>query len=121
MEWLSVPDVTFEHLVAEAPELQRIDPEICAQLSRDALYLHYLDRQDRDAEALKRDEAYEIPGNFDYSALSGLSGELKQKLMRSRPASIAQASRIEGITPAALVLILSRLKQSARSNERQRA
>lgn len=121
MEWLSVPDVTFDHLMAEAPELDDIAPEIRAQLARDALYLHYLDRQDRDAEALKRDEAHEIPADFDYGALSSLSRELKQKLMRARPGTIAQAARIEGITPAALVLILARLKQDARSVARRRA
>ena len=121
MEWLSVPDITFDHLLKEAPELQAITPDIRDQLSRDALYLHYLDRQDRDAVALKRDEAHEIPSDFDYGALSSLSGELKQKLARARPSNIAQAARIEGITPAALVLILSRLKQDARSAGRRRA
>jgi tRNA uridine 5-carboxymethylaminomethyl modification enzyme len=121
MEWLSVPDITFDHLLAEAAELEGIAPDIRAQLSRDALYLHYLDRQDRDAEALQRDEAHEIPQDFDYGALSSLSGELKQKLTRARPANIAQAARIEGITPAALVLILSRLKQDARAEGRRRA
>jgi tRNA uridine 5-carboxymethylaminomethyl modification enzyme len=86
------------------------------QVARDAMYARYADRQANDAEALRRDEALLIPVDFDYSELSGLSNELKAKLQRLRPASIAQAGRIEGMTPAALVLILAILKR----NERRR-
>ncbi len=121
LEWLSVPDVTFDHLLAEVPELERIAPEARAQLSRDALYMNYLDRQERDAAALRRDEDHAIPQDFDYGALSSLSAELTQKLERARPATLAQAARIEGMTPAALVLILSRLKKDARSAGLRRA
>jgi tRNA uridine 5-carboxymethylaminomethyl modification enzyme len=114
---LSLPEVSFELLARLAPELEDVAPETRAQLERDALYANYLERQEADAAALRRDEAHGIPEDFDYDALSGLSNELKSKLIRARPATLAQASRVEGITPAALMLILARL----RAEERKRA
>ncbi|MFN6952700.1 MAG: tRNA uridine-5-carboxymethylaminomethyl(34) synthesis enzyme MnmG, partial [Albidovulum sp.] len=76
-----------------------------------ATYASFLDRQQADAEAMRREEAHAIPDGFDYSALSGLSNELKAKLDRVRPQSLAAAARIEGMTPAALTLILAQLKR----------
>jgi tRNA uridine 5-carboxymethylaminomethyl modification enzyme len=114
---LGIPDVDFDRIIAVWPELAAISPETREQLTRDAMYARYTDRQASDAEALRRDEALQIPQGFDYAGLSGLSGELKAKLQRFRPASIAQAGRIEGMTPAALVLILAILKR----DERKRA
>ena len=75
------------------------------------MYSNYIDRQSKDIEAIKRDEAIKIPYNFDYEPMSGLSNELKDKLIVQKPKNIAQASRIEGMTPAALFLILSKVKQ----------
>lgn len=112
---LSMPDVTFGQLAAGAVELQAIAPEIAEQLSRDALYSSFIDRQSDDAERLKRDEAREIPEGFDYSALAGLSTELRGKLQRARPSTLAQAARLEGITPAALTLILAVLRRDGRT------
>jgi tRNA uridine 5-carboxymethylaminomethyl modification enzyme len=109
--WLAIPDVTATHLAAVVPELATIPRAVMDQLARDALYSNYLERQHRDAEALRRDEAHVIPVDFDYAALPSLSNELKQKLARVRPATLAQAARIEGVTPAALVLILARIKR----------
>jgi tRNA uridine 5-carboxymethylaminomethyl modification enzyme len=114
---LSLPEVTFEMLARLAPELEDVAPEARAQLERDALYANYLERQEADVAALRRDEAHEIPEDFEYAELNGLSNELKSKLLRARPATLAQASRVEGITPAALMLILARL----RAEERKRA
>lgn len=111
---LSMPDVTFERLSAAEPAFATIAPEIAEQLARDALYETFIDRQQRDAESLRRDEAREIPDSFDYDLLDGLSSELKGKLRRLRPASLAQAARIEGMTPAALTLLLAILRRDSR-------
>lgn len=112
---LSFPDVTFATLEALDPGLAELDAETRAQVERDALYANYIERQNRDAEMLKRDEALEIPADFDFGALDGLSHELKSKLTAARPANLAQAGRIDGMTPAALTLILVRLRQTKRA------
>ncbi|WP_111733059.1 tRNA uridine-5-carboxymethylaminomethyl(34) synthesis enzyme MnmG [Roseovarius amoyensis] len=111
---LSFPDITFATLEALDPGLADFDAETRAQVERDALYANYIERQNRDAEMLKRDEAQEIPADFDFGALDGLSHELKAKLTAARPTNLAQAGRIDGMTPAALTLILIRLRQSRR-------
>lgn len=108
---LSYPNVTFEGLVKVWPELEDMDPVIVEQVTTDALYAVYLERQMADIEALKRDEALGIPDGFDYEAIIGLSNEVKQKLSDVRPATLGQASRMDGVTPAALTLILSHLKR----------
>lgn len=105
-ELLSHPDVEFDDLVGWAPELRDIDDATRAQLSRDALYANYIDRQKNDIAALERDAQVEIPEGFDYRAVSGLSTELTTKLMSARPASIGQAGRVDGMTPAAMTQIL---------------
>lgn len=113
---LSFPDVAFDTLIDLDQTLAEIDPETRVQSARDALYAKYLERQKRDVEAMKRDEAEAIPGEFDYLALTGLSNELKQKLATIRPATLAQAGRVEGMTPAALTLILAKLRQARRKS-----
>ncbi|MFD1697509.1 tRNA uridine-5-carboxymethylaminomethyl(34) synthesis enzyme MnmG [Roseibium aestuarii] len=111
-ELLSYPDMTFERLVQVWPEeLGSVDPAIAEQVAIDALYAVYLERQAQDIEALRRDEALSIPADFDFQALAGLSNEVKQKLETVRPATLGQASRVEGVTPAALMLVLSQLKR----------
>jgi len=76
-----------------------------------------LRRQDQDVAQLQRDEAVRIPADFDYAALPSLSAEVRQKLVRHRPATIAQAGRIEGMTPAALLTLLARLKAAGRERK----
>ncbi|MBO9422003.1 tRNA uridine-5-carboxymethylaminomethyl(34) synthesis enzyme MnmG [Labrenzia sp. R4_2] len=110
---LSYPNVTFEGLQLVWPELGQMDAAIVEQVTTDALYAVYLERQTADIEALKRDEALGIPDSFDYEAIVGLSNEVKQKLADIRPATLGQASRMDGITPAALTLILSHLKRQS--------
>ncbi|WP_306149167.1 MULTISPECIES: tRNA uridine-5-carboxymethylaminomethyl(34) synthesis enzyme MnmG [unclassified Roseibium] len=110
---LSYPNVTFEGLQLVWPELGHMDAAIVEQVTTDALYAVYLERQTADIEALKRDEALGIPDSFDYEAIVGLSNEVKQKLADIRPATLGQASRMDGITPAALTLILSHLKRQS--------
>jgi tRNA uridine 5-carboxymethylaminomethyl modification enzyme len=114
---LSFPSAAADLVAAVVPAFGALDPDIREQLARDALYAQYESRQKGDAEALKRDEQRLIPDNFDYASISGLSTELKGKLQRIAPANLAQAARIEGMTPAALLLVLARLGQT----DRQRA
>ncbi len=90
-----------------------VDAEILAQLQIDATYDQYSSRQEREVSELQRQETEKIPDGFDYSSISGLSNELKQKLIRIRPETILQASRIEGVTPAALLLVLAHIRKPA--------
>ncbi len=113
---LAFPEVTFETVLAMEPAFAEVDDATRRQLERDALYANYIERQERDVEAMARDEAQAIPDGFDYGTLSGLSSELRQKLTAARPATLAQAGRVEGMTPAALTLILARLRQARRKS-----
>jgi tRNA uridine 5-carboxymethylaminomethyl modification enzyme len=113
-EILAFADVEFGVLEALRPELAVVPVEIQEQLKRDALYASYVERQAKDVESLRRDEAHEIPANFDYEKLTGLSNELRLKLSAVRPETLGQAGRVEGMTPAALTLILAKLRQNAR-------
>jgi tRNA uridine 5-carboxymethylaminomethyl modification enzyme len=114
MDFLAFPDIDLTNLAQIWPEIDMLDVETGRQLSREALYAHYINRQAADVAALKRDEAQEIPVDFSYDQLGGLSNELKSKLIVIRPASLAQAGRIDGMTPAALALIMTRLRQIER-------
>lgn len=109
---LARPDVAFEDLFSLIPGIQSVDTEIRRQVERDALYSNYIARQEKDVQALRRDEGMTIPSGFDYSEMPGLSGELQQKLSRARPGNLAQAANIDGMTPAALALILVRLRRA---------
>jgi tRNA uridine 5-carboxymethylaminomethyl modification enzyme len=97
------------------PDFAGFDAAIRGQVATDALYSQYLGRQNEDIAMLRREEAAEIPVEFDYDLLSGLSNELTTKLKRVRPANLSQAARIEGMTPAALTLILAHLRKSQRA------
>ena len=112
---LSFPDIDFEALRKAVPEVGEMPKVVTDQLSREALYVNYIERQKRDVAAMRRDESWEIPSDFAFSALPGLSNEMKSKLTRARPQSLAQASQIEGVTPAALALILARLRLDKRA------
>ena len=102
-------------MIALSPGLAGIDPETQLQLEREALYANYIDRQARDVEALQRDEKTAIPDGFDFAAIQGLSNELRAKLEASRPASLAHAARIDGMTPAALALLLAHVRQGEKA------
>ena len=114
MAILAFPDVHFDDLVNLLPEIENVEPDIRLQVERDALYANYIERQQKDVEAMKRDESYMIPRDFDYFTLEGLSSEMKQKLSNARPENIAQAGRVEGVTPAALTLVLAKLRREDR-------
>jgi tRNA uridine 5-carboxymethylaminomethyl modification enzyme len=112
---LAFPDFDFETLVALDAAYQKIDSETRSQLQKDALYANYIARQKQDVEMMKRDEAQEIPNDFSYESIEGLSNELKSKLAVARPSNLAQAARVDGVTPAALTLILARLRKDRRA------
>ena len=111
---MAFPEVAEADVLRLAPDFAAVSAEVRAQIGREALYANYLDRQNRDAAALRRDEAAGIPDGFDYAGLGGLSNELRAKLERVRPGTLAQAAKIEGMTPAALTLILAHLKRAER-------
>ena len=108
---LSFPEISFEDLVAVNEELSEIDENTRDQLSKDALYANYIERQQRDVDAMKRDENLLISQDFDYQPLDGLSNELKAKLQAARPQNLAQAARVDGMTPAAITLLLAKMRQ----------
>ena len=111
---LAFPDVGFDVLTKLDASLVGVARDIREQLEKDALYANYIERQRRDVEMLKRDEGQEIPPSFEYDGIEGLSNELKAKLSHARPENIAQAARIDGMTPAALTLLLARLRSASR-------
>ena len=110
-ELLSYPDSNLKRLSAIWPQLDGLEWKVSEPIEIEAAYAVYLERQQRDIAVLKKEEARVIPDRFDYGSLSGLSNELKQKLQASRPRTIAHASRIEGMTHAAITLILVRLRR----------
>ena len=109
---LALPDVSIGSLAAIWPELAGIAPKIAAQIEIDAKYAVYLDRQTKDIEAFRRDEALAIPDHVDYAGLPGLSNEIRARLERIRPRTMGQALRIEGMTPAAMTLLASKLRRA---------
>ena len=108
---LSYPDVDHNDLKRLWPELGEIDAQTLEQLSIDAQYAVYLDRQRADIAAMQRDEQRRIPDEIDYSAISGLSMELRLKLADQRPQTIAQAQAMDGMTPAAITLLLAVIRR----------
>ncbi|MEJ6708591.1 MAG: tRNA uridine-5-carboxymethylaminomethyl(34) synthesis enzyme MnmG [Amylibacter sp.] len=111
LEFLSFKDVTLETLSKLWPDLPTFDHAIGQQVQNDAMYANYIQRQNADIKALKRDENLKIPRGFNFIGLPGLSNELQKKLTSTMPETLGQASRIDGMTPAALTLLLGRVKQ----------
>jgi tRNA uridine 5-carboxymethylaminomethyl modification enzyme len=114
-ELLSYPDITLHRLAPIWPRLAELATNIAEQLEIDAKYEVYLSRQAADIEAYRRDESLELPDDLAYGELSGLSNEVRQKLETVRPRTIGQAGRIDGITPAALTLLIAHLRRRART------
>ncbi len=113
LDLLSYADVDVSVLTRLWPELGAIAPDIAVQLKNDAHYAGYLDRQEADIRAFRRDEALEIPEDLDFEAVAGLSLETRAKLSAARPASLGAAARISGITPAALTVLLRHVRKRA--------
>lgn len=110
MQVLAFPNVSYKDLFKLEPKLIKIDEETLKQIQKDATYVNYLDRQRKDIDTIKKDERVLIPMNLDYNSIQGLSTELKVKLSRTRPKNMLQASNIDGITPAALMLVMAKIK-----------
>lgn len=107
---LAFPGVTLDDLASTDPDIGKLDSSTRRQLEKEAVYRRYIERQEGEVAALRRDEQRAIPEDIDYRTIGGLSHELREKLMATRPATLAQAARIDGMTPAALALILGRLR-----------
>jgi tRNA uridine 5-carboxymethylaminomethyl modification enzyme len=113
-ELMSYPDLGVNELIGIWPQLGAIDRKIADQLEIDATYAVYLDRQAADIAAYRRDESFELPAELDYGTLPGLSNEIRHKLTSLRPRTIGQAGRIDGITPAALTLLVAYVRRAGR-------
>ncbi len=105
-ELLGYPGIDLVRLAAIWPELANIPAEIAEQLEIDGRYAGYIERQEADIRAFRRDEALRLPRDLDYDAIGGLSTELRSKLRSGRPETLGAAARISGVTPAALVALL---------------
>ncbi|MCE9523742.1 MAG: tRNA uridine-5-carboxymethylaminomethyl(34) synthesis enzyme MnmG [Alphaproteobacteria bacterium] len=114
LELLSHPQAGRATVLRLWPTLEALEPALLDQLEADSLYAGYLDRQSADIAAFRRDESLALPADLDYAEVVGLSAEVLQKLSRIRPATLGQAARIEGMTPAALTTLLLRVKARAR-------
>jgi tRNA uridine 5-carboxymethylaminomethyl modification enzyme len=110
-ELLSRADIEFRDLIRVWPELREVSGRTEDSLKIEASYSVFLGRQEADISEIRREESRHIPSELDYHALPGLSNELKQKLSSARPANIAQAARLEGMTPAATSLVLLAVKR----------
>ena len=110
-ELLAYPEIELSRVAEIWPEIRTIDVRIADQLSANARYAVYVKRQELDIASFRKDEGIAIPADFLFAALPGLSTELRQKLERHRPASLGQAARLDGMTPAALMLLLAHLKK----------
>jgi tRNA uridine 5-carboxymethylaminomethyl modification enzyme len=110
-ELLAYPDITLARLGKICPTIAGVPAWAAAQLEVDARYAAYVEQQDADVAVLRREEAVPIPNDIDYASIPGLSSEVCQRLDRVRPASLAQAGRLEGVTPAALMLLLVHVKK----------
>ena len=113
-ELLAYPDIDMARLALVWPALSGIDRFASEQIDIEAKYAVYLDRQNADIESLRKDDGLVLPGDLDFDAISGLSIELREKLAAVRPATLGQASRIDGMTPAALALILAAVRRRGR-------
>ncbi len=113
---LSYPDITVERILAIWPELGKHNGKVLKAAAVDAAYAVYLERQTQDIEQRRREESRRIPEGFRYDNLSGLSQELKTKLERIRPPSVGHAGRIEGMTPAAVALLLAHLRKGSNND-----
>jgi tRNA uridine 5-carboxymethylaminomethyl modification enzyme len=117
-EFLAYPSIDWKDLQAVWPEMGEWSREIRNQIETDALYAGYLDRQQADIDAFRRDEALSLPSDIDYLALEGMATEVRQKLAAARPVTLGQAARMDGMTPAALTLLLHHARKNQRTQSR---
>jgi len=110
---LRYPEVSWDDLQGLWPEMKAIKPDIKEQIEIDALYAGYMGRQAAEIEAFRKDEALKLPERLNYSDIGGLSNEVRQKLELVRPETLGAASRIPGVTPAAVIALLRHVKKRA--------
>jgi tRNA uridine 5-carboxymethylaminomethyl modification enzyme len=110
-ELLSHPNISISDLTKVWPRFSEFAPNVAAQIEIDAKYDVYLSRQAADVAAYRRDENFVLPETIDYAALPGFSNEVKQKLNAQRPRTIGHAAKIDGMTPAALTLLMAHVKR----------
>jgi tRNA uridine 5-carboxymethylaminomethyl modification enzyme len=120
-ELLAYPDIGLTDLARVWPELGALDPIIAGHLEIEAKYDVYVARQAADMEALRRDENLKLGEGIDYATVRGLSNEVRQRLEAARPATIGQASRMDGMTPAALTLLIAHLRRASRDRSARTA
>jgi len=114
---LTIAGTSLEQLSSFMPVGTKIDADVGIQIERDALYAHYIDRQKNDVAAMRRDSEQKISNDINYDDIEGLSNELKLKLKTVLPDNLAQAARIDGMTPAGLMLISARLKKQSKARK----
>jgi len=115
---LSYPDIRTSDLARIWPAFGGLDPKIAEQVAIDAKYAVYLKRQATDVESYRRDESLVLSDDIDYASLTGLSNEARHKLQTHRPRTIGHASRIDGITPGALTLLVAHIHRESRKRDR---
>jgi tRNA uridine 5-carboxymethylaminomethyl modification enzyme len=114
---LSYPQITMAQLARIWSQLGDLPPKIAEQMEIEAKYDVYLSRQSADIAAYRRDESLGLPADLDYAQVLGLSNEVRQKLQHARPRTIGQAGRIDGMTPAALTLLVAHRKRASRRGQ----
>jgi tRNA uridine 5-carboxymethylaminomethyl modification enzyme len=115
-ELLSYPDIGIAEVARIWPRFAELPPKIAEQLEIDAKYAVYLSRQTADVESYRRDGGLVLPNDIDYATLPGLSNEVRNKLQMHKPRTIGHAGRLDGITPAALTLLVAHLRRSRKTN-----
>jgi tRNA uridine 5-carboxymethylaminomethyl modification enzyme len=111
-ELLGHPGVDLSRLARVWPQLRGLSREIADQVETDARYVGYLERQEADIRAFRRDESLQLPEGLDYGAVGGLSSEVRLKLQAARPRTLGAAARISGVTPAALTALLRYVRRA---------
>ncbi|MEQ1929002.1 MAG: tRNA uridine-5-carboxymethylaminomethyl(34) synthesis enzyme MnmG [Parvularculaceae bacterium] len=111
LDLMALPGMSAARLAAVFPHLASLAPAVIEQLENEALYAGYIERQEADILAFRKDESLKLPGDLPYAEMTGLSNEIRAKLAATRPLTLGQAGRMEGVTPAALTLVLAHIKK----------
>ena len=112
-EWMRFPEIGWRRAAELWPELQQVPSQIAEAVETDARYAAYIERQDGDVDAFRRDESLLLPIDLDFTSIGGLSNEMVERLSRARPATLGQAARVAGVTPSALSALLVHVRRAA--------